>query len=183
MATKKTTISNVPAKTARRSTPVDRKATKAQDAARPDQMAAGTRKKIEGVKATPRAGTGAALKVKLAQEAGKPAAALKSKKELSNTFGDKIADALTAKPAAKKPTSVYTLEILRYKGFKIPVGRNSSNEMDAEIPTINVNTTAELVKLLEKLPKGCTWRTDEIDSINVYNRRGYLIVELRAPAK
>ena len=92
----------------------------------------------------------------------------------------KIVERKTVVKAAKKP------DVLKFRGYSIPINRKNGDTEEG-VPTIPVKNVNDTIKLFEKLPKGCTWLADPAvssrDTLNVYNRAGAYIAEVRIERK
>lgn len=74
---------------------------------------------------------------------------------------------------AKKPSTA-----VKFKGFLIPVTRKNGTD-GLDVPTIQLNKVSDISKLFALLPKGCTVDTFSTQQINLFNKSGALIAEIR----
>lgn len=116
----------------------------------------------------------------------KPAAAKKAPaKKIAAKPATKASKAAVAAVPLEKKKAVKKAPVnLKYKGIVIPVGRVPGD--DLEIPTVMVKSVADTVKLFAKLPTGTTWRAgsyDDKSSLNIYNRSGAHVAEVRIELK
>lgn len=73
----------------------------------------------------------------------------------------------------KKPSTA-----VKFRGFLIPVTRKNGTD-GLDVPTIQLSKVSDISKLFALLPKGCTVDTFSTQQINLFNKSGALIAEIR----
>ncbi len=79
---------------------------------------------------------------------------------------------------ATKPKAKVDDGMLRFGKAIIPTKRKNGND-GLDVPTIALTKVSEFAKLFAKLPKGCTVMGGARNDVNIFNRAGALIAEIR----